>query len=390
MNTLRLNLPTATGALEPFSLSPPKAPPAPPAAGFSRIALSAAHVVADPLSPTAPSQCPAIDWQATIAFRRHILGLGFGIAEAMDTAQRGMGLDWPNALELIHRSLDAASTEERKRIYCGVGTDHFAPEDARTIDQVIGAYMEQLEAVQKLGGRVIIMASRALTRIAKSHKDYQRVYDQVLKACDNPAILHWLGPMFDPALEGYWGTDTFETAVETALSIIDQNRAKVDGIKISLLDADKEIIMRRRLPGGVKMYTGDDFNYPSLIKGDNHGFSHALLGIFDPIAPVAAQALAALARGDEATYDQLMAPTVPLSRLMFQVPTRFYKTGVVFLAWLNGFQNHFIMIGGSQSMRPLPYFCDLLRLADDAGLLKDPELAARRMGDLLSIYGIGD
>jgi len=390
VNKLSLNLPTDKGTLERFDFSQASKDFDHSGGTFSRVAFSAAHVVADPLSPIAPSMGPAIDWDATIAFRRHILDLGLGIAEAMDTAQRGMGLDWPCALELIGRSLDAASPIERKRIYSGVGTDHLDPKEARSIDDVIRAYMEQLEAVQKLDGRVILMASRALASIAKSPEDYRLVYTRVLKACDHPVILHWLGPMFDPTLQGYWGSGSFEGALETALEIIDDNVAKVDGIKISLLDKNKEIAMRRRLPSNVKMYTGDDFNYPSLIKGDAEGFSHALLGIFDPIAPVAAAALSALGRGDEATYDTLMAPTVPLSRLIFQAPTQFYKTGVVFLAWLNGFQDHFVMIAGSQSMRPLPYFCDLIRLADAAGLLRDPDLAASRMRELLAIYGIRD
>jgi Protein of unknown function (DUF993) len=252
---------------------------------------------------------------------------------------------------------------------------------------VIKAYLEQLHAIQKLGGRIILMASRALVRVAKSPDDYLKVYERVLAEADHPVVLHWLGEMFDPALKGYWGTTEFPTAMDTALHIIRANEAKVDGIKISLLDDAKEVAMRRLLPASVKMYTGDDFNYPTLIEGDDHGYSHALLGIFDGIAPVASRALQALALGDTKNYHELMAPTVPLSRLIFRAPTQFYKTGIVFLAWLNGHQDHFIMINGAQSARPLPYFVECFKLADKAGLLRDPDMAVSRMKKLLAVYG---
>ena len=388
MPTLRL--PDAAGTLAPYRLAgTPLVPPAGPHR-FDRIAIAAAHVVADPLSAAEPEAGPAIDWEATLAFRRHLLDLGLGIAEAMDTAQRGMGLDWPGAQELIRRSLAAAAPDERGRIFSGVGTDQLAPADAATLDDVIAAYLEQLHAVQALGGRVILMASRALARVARTPDDYAHVYARVLAEAERPVILHWLGEMFDPALRGYWGGCDFAATMETALAIIGADSAKVDGIKISLLDAGKEVTMRRRLPAGVRMYTGDDFNYPDLIRGDDTGFSDALLGIFDPIAPAASAALAALARGDLAEYDRLFGPTVPLSRLIFRAPTRHYKTGVVFLAWLNGFQDHFVMLGGAQSMRPLPYFAEAFRLADRAGLLRDPELAVDRMRRLLALYGVSD
>ena len=295
----------------------PVAVPAPPHR-FSRVAFSAAHVVADPFASREPFLGPAIDWTATIGFRRRLLDLGLGIAEAMDTAQRGGGLDWSGAFELVRRSLDAASAEERDRIFSGVGTDHLATSDARTLDDVVRAYVEQIEAIQRLGGRLTVMASRALARVARTPEDYRLVYRKVLAACDRPVILHWLGGMFDPALEGYWGASAFDETLETALAVIGESAPKVDGIKISLLDAEKEVIMRRRLPSGVKMYTGDDFNYPELIKGDALGFSHALLGIFDPIAPAASAALAALARKEPAEFDRILAPTVPLSRLIFR------------------------------------------------------------------------
>ena len=387
--TQRIDLPDAAGRLSPYTLTgTPVAVPAGPHA-FTRIAFSAAHVVADPFTATEPGVAPAIDWEPTLAFRRHLLDLGLGIAEAMDTAQRGMGLDWPGARELIRQSLAAAAPEERGRIFSGVGTEQLEPAAARDIDHVTAAYLDQLHAVQGMGGRVILMASRALAKVARSPADYAVVYRRVLSEAEQPVILHWLGDMFDPALKGYWGADGFAAALETSLEVIAENAAKVDGIKISLLDAEKEIVMRRRLPAGVKMYTGDDFNYPELIKGDAESYSHALLGIFDPIAPSASAALAALARGDTAEYDRIFAPTVPLSRHIFRAPTQYYKTGVVFMAWLNGWQEHFVMVGGAQAMRPLPYFTDLFRLADAAGLLRDPEMAVARMKRLLALYGVG-
>ncbi|MFO1034765.1 MAG: dihydrodipicolinate synthase family protein [Hyphomicrobiales bacterium] len=369
-----------------YTLTGSPLPIRPPKVAFNRIAFAAAHVVADPFAASDPTGAPAIDWERTLAYRAHLLDLGFGIAEAMDTSQRGMGLDWPRAHELIRRSLKAAG-KRAPMIASGVGTDHLAPADARSLDDVVRAYLEQLHAVQKLNGRVILMASRALARVARSPDDYLKVYARVLSEADQPVILHWLGEMFDPQLKGYWGAETFDATLETALSVIAQNAAKVDGIKISLLDDAKEIAMRRRLPAAVKMYTGDDFNYPSLIKGDAQGYSHALLGIFAAIAPAASSALAALAQGDMKTYNSLMNPTVPLSRLIFRSPTQFYKTGIVFLAWLNGHQEHFVMVNGAQSMRPLPYFVEAFKLADKAGLLAKPALAVKRMKHLLAFYG---
>jgi hypothetical protein len=384
---MKIRLPTSSGTLEtyrpqgePVSARRPRQP-------FNRVALAAAHVVADPWAGTDPSGPPAIDWSATLAYRRYLMELGFGIAEAMDTSQRGMGLDWASALELIRRSL-ADAGKKSASIYSGCGTDHLDPADATSIDDVVRAYLEQLHAIQRLGGRVILMASRALARVAHAPDDYLRVYSRVLAEADAPVILHWLGDMFDPALVGYWGSESFDMAMETCLATIEANVAKVDGIKISLLDDQKEVVMRRRLPGQVKMYTGDDFNYPGLIEGDNQGYSHALLGIFDCIAPVAARGLTALAKGNHNKYRALMAPTVPLSRLIFRAPTQYYKTGIVFLAWLNGHQDHFVMVNGAQSMRPLGYFADAFRLADQAGLLRDPDLAVKRMKQLLAVYGI--
>jgi len=385
---LAINLPDATGGIVPYRLSGASAPRDGVAGPFNRAVFAAAHVVADPFAAQEPSLGPAIDWAATLAFRRALLDRGFAVAEAMDTAQRGMGLDWPNARRLIEASLGAVSPAERELIFSGVGTDQLDPAEARGIDDVVAAYLDQLHAVQRVGGRIILMASRALARLARSPDDYATVYARVLAEADKPVILHWLGDMFDPALHGYWGSEAFAPALETALGVIAASRAKVDGIKISLLDDRKEVAMRRRLPDGVRMYTGDDFNYPALIKGDAEGYSHALLGILDPIAPVAGPAFAALARGDSATYDRLLAPTVPLSRLIFRAPTQHYKTGVVFLAYLNAFQDHFVMIAGAQAMRPLPYFTELFRLADAAGLFFDPDDAVARMRAFLRLYSV--
>ena len=386
MTTLRL--PTETGTIEPYTLQGEALPPPPGDPVFNRVAMAAAHVVSDPVSGIEPSLGGEVDWDRTIAYRDHLFAHGLAVAEAMDTAQRGMGLDWPTALELIRRSVENARAHKGAIVFSGCGTDQLDPAEARSLDDVIGAYLTQMDAVQGLGGRVIVMASRALARIAKGPDDYARVYAKVLAHAQEPAIIHWLGEMFDPALKGYWGGHDFARTVETCLAVIADNVAHVDGIKVSLLDAEKEILMRHRLPEGVRMYTGDDFAYPTTIKGDWQGHSDALLGILDVIAPAACHALVALAQGDEAAYDRLLAPTVPLSRLIFRSPTRFYKTGVVFMAWLNGHQDHFTMLGGQQSMRPLPYFTGIFRLADQAGLLRDPDLAARRMRQLLDLHGV--
>ena len=381
---MKISLPDESGRLSEYVLTAAPIPEMPLSSGPARVVFSAAHVVADPLS--ASSHGPAaVDWEGTMAFRRYLHGLGLGIAEAMDTAQRGTGLDWPSALELISRTQQELPNG---LVFNGCGTDQLDPSDARNADDVRRAYFEQVEAIQKAGGRLVLMASRALAQVATSPDDYANVYSDVLNACDEPVILHWLGEMFDPALRGYWGSDVFETALDTLMAIITQNQRKIDGIKISLLDKKKEIAMRRRLPSGVRMYTGDDFNYPELIQGDAEGHSHALLGIFDPLAPAAARAIGQLGQGDSEGFRKTLDPTVPLARLIFREPTQYYKTGVVFLAWLNGFQNHFIMLNGHQAVRPLPYFTGIFRLADQNGLLRNPELAISRMRELLAIYGI--
>jgi hypothetical protein len=383
-----LRLPTVDGRIEPFTL-PEQRPFGPVDPGrFNRIAYAAAHVVADPLAMRDPWLKPAIDWDATLAFRRHLWALGFRIAEAMDTSQRGMGLGWDDARELIRRSLAESRAVAGADLACGVGTDQLDPAAARSVDDVIRAYEEQMEAVEGYGGRAIVMASRALARVAAGPDDYRRVYRRLIDGAREPVVLHWLGEMFDPELAGSWGTPGFDEALDLVVSIIAENPSKVEGIKISLLDAGKEIALRERLPEGVVMYTGDDFNYADLIAGDGHRYSHALLGIFDAIAPAAAAALDRLGAGDEATYRAILEPTVPLSRRMFEAPTRFYKAGVVFLAWLNGHQDHFTMVAGLQSARSIAHYAELFRLAAAANLLADADLAAARMRTLSALNGI--
>ncbi|MEK3820260.1 dihydrodipicolinate synthase family protein [Cytobacillus sp. FSL W8-0315] len=353
----------------------------------SRIAFSAAHVVCNPLADSDPVLKAKIDWENTLAYRRHLWSMGLSVAEAMDTAQRGMGLNWEHAKELIRRSAAEAKVEGG-RIACGAGTDQLLPGPSVTLADVQAAYEEQCEFVEQHNSQIILMASRALADCAQGPEDYERIYANILRQVSKPVILHWLGDMFDPSLKGYWGYKNLDDAMEVCLNVIWDNKDKVDGIKISLLDASREIEMRRLLPPGVKMYTGDDFNYPELIKGDEHGYSHALLGIFDAIAPAAAAALHALDDRDYESYHALLEKTVPLSRHIFQAPTYSYKTGIVFMAYLNGHQSHFRMIGGAESARSIVHLSELFVLADQAGLLSDPELAAERMKLVLNLAGI--
>jgi len=388
LSVTTIRLPRQDRTLEPYRLSVPRDFPSRLGRPLNRIAFSAAHVVADPLGAADPWLEAAIDWDRTIAYREHLWDLGLGVAEAMDTAQRGMGLDWGNSLELIRRSVAAAKAREGALVFSGAGTDHLPAEAAESRDDVIRAYEEQVSAIEAAGGRIILMASRALARLARNADDYAAVYGRILSQVSQPVIIHWLGDMFDPALAGYWGSADLDKAMEVAVAVINANAAKVDGVKISLLDKDKEIVMRRRLAAGVRMYTGDDFNYAELIAGDAQGYSHALLGIFDAIAPAASAALAHLAAGENATFDEILAPTVPLSRHIFKAPTRFYKTGVVFMAYLNGHQDHFTMVGGQESARSTLHLAELFRLADRAGLLRDPEQAASRMRAFLATRGI--
>ena len=381
---MTIRLPDLRGGLRAYE---PRAEPlalTPGAPLTSRTVFSAAHVVADPYADTSPDAPAAVDWDATLAFRRHLWSHGLGVAEAMDTAQRGMGLDWAGAAELIRRSA-AEAKAAGGRIACGVGTDQIAD---GSLGEVRAAYEEQLAVVEESGAQAILMASRALCAAASGPEDYLEVYGHLLRQATEPVVLHWLGPMFDPALEGYWGSSDLDTATDTFLEVIAAHPDKVDGIKVSLLDAAREIDIRRRLPQGVRCYTGDDFNYPELIAGDEKGFSHALLGIFDPLGPLAAEAVRVLDTGDVTGFRELLDPTVELSRHLFQAPTRFYKTGVVFLAWLAGHQSHFTMVGGLQSARSLPHFSRAYELADGLGLFPDPKQAEDRMRNLLALYGV--
>lgn len=382
-----LKLIRSGGTVSPYTPGRSGSFPQPKLPLISRTVFSAAHVVSDPFADTDPLNDSRIDWDATLAYRRHLWSLGLSVAEAMDTAQRGMGLSYARAQELISRSI-AEAKSVGGGIACGAGTDHLAPSSSVTIEAVEAAYEEQCSFVEGHGGQIILMASRALAASAKSPEDYERVYGRILSQVKQPVILHWLGDMFDPQLAGYWGHKDLNAAMEVCLRVIRDNADKVDGIKISLLDADKEITMRRLLPAHVKMYTGDDFNYPELIKGDEQGYSHALLGIFDAIAPAASAAIQALDRGDLAAYDQILEPTVALSRHIFQKPTYAYKTGIVFMAYLNGHQSHFRMLGGQEGARSLTHLCELFVLADRAGLLVDPELASERMKLVLALNGI--
>ena len=383
-----IRLPQSDGSLHLFRANRASPYPLKTSATFPRTVYAAAHVVADPRRAHDSRSEAAVDWDATLAFRHHLWGLGFKVAEAMDTSQRGMGFGWEPAKELIRRSLADARCVAGADLACGAGTDHLAPGEAKGLDDVIRAYQMQLDHVESHGGRAILMASRALAALAKTPDDYFKVYDRVLSGARGKVILHWLGDMFDPALKGYWGMAGVAEAMDSCLAIINAHAGKIEGIKISLLQARHEVAMRRRLPAGVVMYTGDDFNYAELMAGDAQGYSHGLLGIFDPIAPAAAAALEKLGAGDRSGYAAILAPTVPLSRKIFEAPTLYYKAGVVMLAWLNGFQSHFAMIGGMQSARSILHYAEVFRLAHDAGLLIDPDLAVARMKSLCATHGV--
>jgi len=383
---MKLRLPQADGTLKSYLLKAQPIRPQGKTPAFNRTVYAAAHVVVDPLATVDPwDASPRIDWDSTMAFREHLWSLGFKIAEAMDTAQRGMGVDWPVARELIQRSLRHARTVPGADLACGAGTDQLIAGPDVTLAQVEAAYREQIGVVEAEGGRVILMASRALARCARGPDDYLSLYGRLLRDVSQPVVLHWLGEMFDPALRGYWGSKDLASALETVATLIRDNADRVEGIKVSLLDAKWELELRRRLPAGVKMYTGDDFNYAELMAGDAQGHSHGLLGIFDPIAPVAAVALGELAAGDVSRFRELLDPTVALSREIFRAPTRHYKAGVVFLAWLNGHQRHFSMAAGLQSARGAAHYARVFELADQCGVLADPELASRRMQAFLCV-----
>lgn len=385
-----LTLPTYDGTLAPYALQGTPLIPRAPRVALTRTAFAAAHVISDPLAERSPWDTrPAVDWDATLAFRVGLWDQGLGLAEAMDTAQRGMGVDWATARELITRTMGAAKAHPlAPRVACGAGTDHVALADLRDAAAITAAYETQAEVIEAAGGQLILMASRAFTAIGADQATYHTVYRHLIDGARGPVVLHWLGDMFDPALAGYWGSHDVATASDFVLRLIAENPAKVDGIKISLLNQAHEEAFRARLPKGVRLYTGDDFNYADLIAGEGAQYSHALLGIFAAIAPAASQALEALALGDLPTYHRLLAPTVPLSREIFKAPTRFYKAGIAFLSWLNGTQRHFIMPAGLQSSREITHYAQVFRLADQAGLLTKPDLAEQRMAILLALHGL--
>jgi len=389
-----LLLPEPDGALTRYELSEPGAWTRPTAPIAARIAYAAAHVVPRPLAENVPGAPAVIDWDATLAYRRELWSYGLGVADAMDTAQRGMGLDWSATQELVKRS-SAEAASVGGAIACGAGTDQLdlaaLPTGRRGLDAVLDAYREQIDVVAGAGATVIVMASRALAATARSADDFVEVYDRLLEEVDRPVILHWLGTMFDPALAGYWGSDTVSTATETFLSLIRAHPDKVDGVKVSLLDAAHEVSLRASLdalPGQVRMYTGDDFNYPELIHGDGEHHSDALLGIFAAIYPAASTALQAYDAGDAHRARAIMDSTQDLGRHIFSAPTFYYKTGVAFMSWLNGRQANFSMVGGLQSGRSILHLVQTFRLADRANLLLDPALAAHRMRLLLAVHGI--
>jgi hypothetical protein len=383
-----LRLPRPDGTLAEYRLTGQAVPSPPRGPIRSRVGFAALHVVADPLAPINPTLEARLDWDATLAYRRYVWSLGLAVAEAMDTSQRGMGFDWATAQELIRRSVAEARATPGAALASGAGTDQLEPGPRVTLADVEAAYEEQCGFIEAVGGRIILMASRALAACAKGADDYFKVYGRILAQVREPVIIHWLGDMFDPALAGYWGSRDLDTATETLLAIVGEHARNIDGVKISLLDQRREIAMRRRFPPGVRMYSGDDFDYPTTIRGDAHGASDALLGIFDVIAPAASAALHALDAGDVVSFDRILAPTLPLSRHVFGAPTRFYKTGVVFAAYVNGHQSHFRMVGGLESARSIVHLAEQFVLLDRAGLLRDPALAAQRMRAVLAVAGV--
>jgi len=381
----RLAIPDSGGAWRTIELFEPRAWPEHPEPHRARVAFAAAHVVADPFGENVPGAPAVIDWDSTLAFRRNLFRYGLGVAEAMDTAQRNMGLDWTAVQELVRRSA-AQAQQLGARIASGAGTDH--RDELSCVQEVIDAYLEQIDFVQGTGSRVVVMASRQLARLAATADDYLRVYDVLLGQVREPVILHWLGEAFDPHLHGYWGSSDVSVATKTLLDLIHANAGVVDGVKVSLLSAEHEAGIRASLPDGVRLYTGDDFNYPALIRGDGTRHSDALLGAFAAVAPAASAALTALDAGDLAGYDAEMARTLPLSRHIFAAPTYHYKTGIAFMSWLTGQQPGFTMVGGLQSARSIVHLSTLFALANEARLLPDPDLAAHRLGLWLASAGV--
>ncbi|KQR02455.1 hypothetical protein ASF72_10485 [Arthrobacter sp. Leaf141] len=371
----------------------------------ARRAYAAAHVIPEVSADNTPGAPARLDWDATLAYRHELWSYGLGVADAMDTAQRGMGLDWAATQQLIKRTgVEAASVvagnnaatagkSVRDLVSCGAGTDQLdvatLPTGEAGLKAVLEAYREQIAVVSEAGPKIILMASRALAQVATGPEDYLKVYSTLLQEVDQPVILHWLGTMFDPALAGYWGSDDVAAATETFLGLIKDNAAKVDGVKVSLLDASHEVALRAALPEGVRLYTGDDFNYPELIDGDGTHHSDALLGIFAAIYPAASVALQHYEAGNPAKAREILDSTRELGKHIFSAPTFYYKTGIAFMSWLNGKQPGFQMVGGLHSGRSVAHLSRTFELADQAGLLKDPALAAFRMSDYLRINGVG-
>jgi len=381
-----LTLLDADGALRAVPLAEAPAFMKPRHPLTSRVAYAAAHVVPKPFADNTPGRPAEIDWDATLAFRHHVWSWGLGVADAMDTAQRNMGLDARATRELISRSA-AEAASVGANLVVGVNTDH-VDDESISLEQVIDAYKEQLHHAEDAGAGVVLMASRHLARAARTADDYRRVYREVLGAASGPVVLHWLGIAFDPSLAGYFGSDDTDAAAATLLQVIEYNRDRVSGVKMSLLDADAEIAVRRRLPESARMFTGDDFHYVGLIEGDDDGHSDALLGAFAALAPNASAAIQALDRGDVAAYREILSPTEPLSQQVFAAPTYYYKTGVAFLSWLNGHQTAFQMVGGLHAARSLPHLSEIVRRANASGALERPELAAARWHSLLTLNGI--
>jgi hypothetical protein len=385
-----VTLPLA-GQLRRYELREPGSWQRPTRPITSRVAYAAAHVIPNSLADNVPGAPASLDWDATMAYRHELWSYGLGVADAMDTAQRGMGLDWPATRDLIHHSgREAASVGGR--LACGASTDQLdiaaVPTGARGLAAITDAYREQIEVVRTADAQVVLMASRALAHVADSAADYLSVYGPLLAEADRPVILHWLGEMFDPALRGYWGATETAAATTTFLQLIEANANKVDGVKVSLLDAAHEVALRRALPPGVRLYTGDDFNYPELIIGDEQGHSDALLGVFAAIYPAASTALQQLDAGNTAQAREILDSTRALGRHIFAAPTYYYKTGIAFLAWLNGHQDGFVMVGGLQSARSVLHLARVFELANEAQLLTDPDRAAHRLGLLLATAGV--
>ncbi|GAA3939448.1 dihydrodipicolinate synthase family protein [Microbacterium soli] len=384
-----LRLLSASGAVSDAELNDSGAYTRPTSPLRSRVAYAAAHVVPVVWGDNTPGRPADIDWDSTLAFRRNVYSWGLGVADAMDTAQRNMGLDAAATRELIARSAQVAR-EEGGSVVVGVNTDHI-DETHISLDRVIDAYISQLEFTEEQGAGPVLMASRHLARVAESADDYRRVYRAVLERATTPVVLHWLGTAFDPELAGYFGADDWQTASGVLLDIIAESPGRVAGVKMSLLNAESEISVRERLPEGVRMLTGDDFNYVSLIGDSGAGirsYSDALLGAFAAITPVASAAIQALDAGDPAAYQRILGPTEELSRQVFAAPTFYYKTGVAFLAWLNGHQPAFQMVGGLHSARSLTHLSRIVELANASLALENPELARERWHGMLRLNGV--